>query len=134
MHARFYDHAGSAGTRDVAPARIAFHVLERVGIRDKTISWLHGWPAHSPTDASLTFSRMPAHGSGAMWFAMPSSEWTLTTYALPVSRRTQHGFSRHAAREIFPSKAAAAMGCCVAASTCTFSSSTSVAITCRYAT
>ena len=34
MHARFYDHAGSAGTRDVAPARIAFHVLERVGIRD----------------------------------------------------------------------------------------------------
>lgn len=34
MHARVYDHAGSAGTRDVAPARIAFHVLERVGIRD----------------------------------------------------------------------------------------------------
>jgi len=34
VHARFYDHAGSAGTRDVAPARFAFHVLERVSIRD----------------------------------------------------------------------------------------------------
>jgi hypothetical protein len=23
-----------------------------------------------------------------MWFATPSSQWTLTTYSLPVSRRT----------------------------------------------
>jgi hypothetical protein len=23
-----------------------------------------------------------------MWFAIPSSQWTLTTYSLPVSRRT----------------------------------------------
>ncbi len=38
-----------------------------------TLSWLHGWPTHSPADASLTSSRMPAHGSGAMWLAMPSS-------------------------------------------------------------
>ena len=34
MHARFYDHAGSVGTRAVAPTRVAFHVLERVSIRD----------------------------------------------------------------------------------------------------
>lgn len=54
------------GTRDVAPARMAFRVLERVGNRDIIFSWLHGWPAHSPADASLTSSRMPGHGSGAM--------------------------------------------------------------------
>ena len=42
----------------------------------------------SPTDASPTSSRMPAHGSGPMWFAIPSSRWTCTTYSLPVSRRT----------------------------------------------
>ena len=29
-----------------------------------------------------------AHGSGPMWFATPSSQWTFTTYSLPVSRRT----------------------------------------------
>jgi hypothetical protein len=32
---------------------------------------------------------MPAHGSGPMWFATPSSQWTCTIYSLPVSRRTQ---------------------------------------------
>jgi hypothetical protein len=31
---------------------------------------------------------MHAHGSGPMWFATPSSQWTCTTYSLPVSRRT----------------------------------------------
>jgi hypothetical protein len=31
---------------------------------------------------------MRAHGSGPMWFAIPSSQWTCTTYSLPVSRRT----------------------------------------------
>ncbi len=25
-----------------------------------------------------------------MWFANPSSQWTLTTYSLPISRRTPH--------------------------------------------
>src|ERR1700686_5322723 len=37
------------------------------------LSRLDGWPARSPTDASPTSSRMPAHGSGPMWFAIPSS-------------------------------------------------------------
>jgi hypothetical protein len=31
------------------------------------LSRLNGWPARSPTDASPTSSRMPAHGSGPMW-------------------------------------------------------------------
>jgi hypothetical protein len=52
------------------------------------LSRLNGWPARTPTDASPTPSRMPAHGSGPMWFAIPSSQWTCTAYSLPVSRRT----------------------------------------------
>ena len=56
--------------------------------RNSFLSRLNGWPARSPTDASPTSSRMSAHGSGPMWFATPSSQWTCTTYSLPVSRRT----------------------------------------------
>src|SRR4029077_17924817 len=37
------------------------------------LSRLNGWPARSPADASPTPSRMPAHGSGPMWIATPSS-------------------------------------------------------------
>src|SRR6267143_3099968 len=39
----------------------------------------------SPTDASPMFSRTCTHGSGPMWIATPSSQWTCTTYSLPVS-------------------------------------------------
>src|SRR5215472_9326281 len=49
---------------------------------------LNGWPIRSPTDASPTPSRGPAHDSGTVWFATPSLEETCTLYALPVSRRT----------------------------------------------
>jgi hypothetical protein len=48
-------------------------------------SRLNGWPMRSPADASPTPSRMPVHGSGPMWIAAPSSQWTCTTYSLPVS-------------------------------------------------
>lgn len=53
-----------------------------------SISRLNGWAARYPADASPAPSRMPAHGSGPMRFAIPSSWWTLTIYSLPVSRRT----------------------------------------------
>ncbi len=33
------------------------------------------------------------HGSGPMWIASPSSQWTCTTYSLPVSRRTRNELS-----------------------------------------
>ena len=80
---------GRAGTRNSAPVRVAFRLSNGVGTRDQNIlSRLNGWPVRSPTDASPTPSRMPAHGSGPMWFATPSSQWTCTTYSLPVSRRT----------------------------------------------
>src|SRR5215216_7620953 len=42
----------------------------------------------SPADASPPPLQTTAHGSGPMWFATPSSQWTSTTYSLPVSRRT----------------------------------------------
>ena len=57
------------------------------GIR--TVSRLDGWPVRSPADASPTSSRTRAHGSGPVWFATPSPQWTCTTYSLPVSRRTR---------------------------------------------
>ena len=41
-----------------------------------TVSRLNGWPICSPADASPTPSRTPAHGSGPMWVATPSSQWT----------------------------------------------------------
>ena len=56
---------------------------------------LNGWPIRSPTDASPTSSRTPAHGSGATWIATPSSQWTFTTYSLPVSRRTHSRCGLH---------------------------------------
>ena len=45
---------------------------------------LNGWPMRSPTDASPTPSRVPAHGSGPMRIATPSPWGTLTSYSLPV--------------------------------------------------
>src|SRR5262249_23200388 len=49
-----------------------------------SLSRLNGWPMHSPADASPVPSRAPAHGSGPMRFATPSSWRTFTTYSLPV--------------------------------------------------
>src|SRR6516225_9175741 len=49
---------------------------------------LHGWPMHSPTDASPLALRPAMHGSGPMWIAIPSSYRTFTDYSLPASRRT----------------------------------------------
>ncbi|MCP1838697.1 hypothetical protein ACVIHI_008378 [Bradyrhizobium sp. USDA 4524] len=80
---------GWTGARVCALAHVAFRSLDSVDARDNTVSRLNGWPACSPTDASPTPSRRPAHGSGPMWFATPSSQWTFTIYSLPVSRRTQ---------------------------------------------
>src|SRR3954466_7911389 len=60
----------------------AYGTASAPGMRN--LSRLHTWPMHSPTDASPTPSRVPTHGSGPMWFAIPSSQWTLTTYSLPV--------------------------------------------------
>lgn len=88
MHARVSDHAGSTEHSHIALIRVAFRNVNAVGTRDIGLSRLNGWPARSPTDASLTSSRRPAHGSGPIWVACPLSWWTFTSYSLPVSRRT----------------------------------------------
>src|SRR5271169_6864017 len=36
------------------------------------LSRLNGWPVRSPADASPPASRPTTHGSGPMWFAIPS--------------------------------------------------------------
>jgi hypothetical protein len=76
---------GHMDTRAVVPIRVAFRQQNGVGARNEGLSRLDGWPVHSPTDASLAPSRVPAHGSGPMRFATPSSWRTFTAYSLPVS-------------------------------------------------
>src|ERR1700720_1571652 len=83
---------GPTGARNNAPADFAFRQVNNVGTR---ISRLNGWPIRSPTDASPTSSRTPAHGSEATWIATFSSQWTFTTYSLPVSRRTHSRCGLH---------------------------------------
>ena len=73
-------------TRAHALVRIAFHLRNIVGTRDMDLCEAQ-WLAYvSPlADASLSPSRMTAHGSGPMRFATPSSYRTCTDYSLPVS-------------------------------------------------
>ena len=85
---------GSATTPDPletccdASNGFAFRLRNDVGVREIIFSRLDGWPAHSPTDASLRSSRATAHGSGPMRIATPSSYRIFTDCSLPVSRRT----------------------------------------------
>ena len=84
----------SWSTRSVVHCELSFRVLLQ--------HTLNGWPIRSPTDASQLSSRATAHGSGTTWVATPSSQWTFTTYPLPVSRRTHIPFHRvllHARQE-----------------------------------
>ncbi len=85
------------GARDGAPRRVAFRLINGVGVRDSVISRLNGWPVCSPADASPLPSRADTHGLGPMWVATPSSQWTCTTYSLPVSRRTNYSRVRRLA-------------------------------------
>ena len=74
---------GHPGARDCALRHFAFRYTESVGTRNQfsiVAQWL---TARTPADALPTSSRMPTHGSGPMWFAIPSSQWTCTTYSLP---------------------------------------------------
>ena len=77
------------GARDGAPGRVAFRKMHCVGTQNRKLSRLNGWPMRPPVNASPRPSRAPAHDSGPMWIATPSSQGTCTLYSLPVSRRTQ---------------------------------------------
>jgi hypothetical protein len=79
---------GPTGARNNEPADFAFRQVNNVGNRVDN-GFAAQWLAYTPpADASPTSSRTPAHGSGATSVATPSSQWTFTTYSLPVSRRT----------------------------------------------
>ena len=79
---------GPAGARINAPASFAFREVNNVGTRIPN-AFAAQWLAYTlPTDASQLSSRATAHGSGTTWVVTPSSQWTFTTYPLPVSRRT----------------------------------------------
>jgi hypothetical protein len=64
-HARVFDHAGAASARAIAPARVAFRVINHVGLRIEDFSRLNGWPMRSPVNASPPPSQMSPHDSGA---------------------------------------------------------------------
>ena len=81
---------GRPGARDDAPGRVAFRYLHGVGIRNRTLSRLNGWPMRPPVNASPKPSRAAAHDSGPMWIATPSSQRTCTLYSFPVSRRFEN--------------------------------------------
>jgi hypothetical protein len=78
---------------DLCLAIATWAVLPSAGRKASALrSWfspLNGWPTLSPVNASLRPSRVAAHDSGAVWFAMPSPQRTFTSYLLPVSRRTR---------------------------------------------
>src|SRR5262249_33989572 len=59
---------------------------------ESKLSRLNGWPVRPPVNASPRPSRAPAHDSGPMWIATPSSQGICTLYSLPVSRRFAHVF------------------------------------------
>jgi hypothetical protein len=78
--------------RDGAPGRVAFRKMHCVGTQNRKLSRLNGWPMRTPVNASPRPSRAPAHDSGPMWIATPSSQGTCTLYSLPVSRRLAQDF------------------------------------------
>jgi hypothetical protein len=84
------DHTGRLDTRDYRAQPCCLPVFGRrqhPGLFSFRGSMT--WPMRSPVNASPVPSRPPAHDSGSMWFAIPSSWWTFTSYFLPVSRRTR---------------------------------------------
>ena len=79
---------GRPSARVDALGHIAFHYTDSVGTRNQFSIAAQRLACTFPCRRSPTSSRMPAHGLGPMWVATPSSQWTCTTYSLPVSRRT----------------------------------------------
>src|SRR6266487_99010 len=79
------------GARDHVPGRVAFRLSHSVGPRNE-FPFAAQWLAYALP--CRRFARVVADdatlGSGPMWIATPSSQWTCTTYSLPVSRRTRN--------------------------------------------
>jgi hypothetical protein len=85
-------HGATPAMSDDSPLAVHFPAVSRKKVTDAfdggRLASDIGWRQTCLTDASPTSSRTPAHGSGPMWIATPSLQWTCTTYSLPVYRRT----------------------------------------------
>ena len=79
---------GWPSARVGALGHVAFHYTDSVGTREQfsiAAQWL------ACTFPCRRFADILADACarlGPMWIATPSSQWTCTTYSLPVSRRT----------------------------------------------
>src|SRR5271156_6726974 len=86
---RAYAHAtpDQKGARGDAPARIAFRSVNSVGVQNKCLSRLDGWPMRPYRRFGPALTDKPARLGFDAVSSTPSSWWTFTTYSLPVSRR-----------------------------------------------
>ena len=90
---------GHLSARADATECVAFHHLHGVGIQNRKLSRLNGWPTRPPVNASPRPSRATAHDSGPMWFGRvgprrgPGFEMP-TSPRCPLSFRTA-GFPRY---------------------------------------
>ena len=84
-HARVSDHAVPDGC---SRCRLRPYCLPRQRpcrrSGQKPFSRLDGWPMRTPVNASPPPSRATVHDSGPLWFAIPSVQWTYTTFSSPV--------------------------------------------------
>ena len=63
---------------DNARIGFAFRHYESVGILNKYISWLNGWPTRTSVNISRRPSRCVAHDSRPAWIATPLPQGTPT--------------------------------------------------------
>jgi hypothetical protein len=69
---------------DNARLSVAFRHYESVGIPNKYISWLNGWPTRTSVNTSRRASRCVAHDSRPARIAKSLPQGTLTPYPLPI--------------------------------------------------
>ena len=110
-----FDPGGTTASRITTLHMLRSAISDSLRSRGFIISWLNRtphmitvyaspWSSPSPTQHSLPGGRYPLPGpdfhrldraSFAWRTATPSSQWTLTTYSLPVSRRTHSRCGLH---------------------------------------
>jgi hypothetical protein len=70
-HARVYDDAGSAGVSRKRRRSCCLLLVRKTSAPRICLSPLNTSPTHSPVNASLTASRLPAHDLGPVGLAKP---------------------------------------------------------------
>jgi hypothetical protein len=85
---------GVVGRLAVTPPAMLPSAVSTASAPRSRLSRLNGWPMRSPVNASPRPRGSSTHDSGPVWIATPSLRWILTTYSLPVSRRTESTATR----------------------------------------